>query len=227
MNMVVAYYERFVSYVQNISAKDRALALVWYPRTAAPVIHEGAAHGLSAYQSVAVFAALSANARLTQNWALFRQFCATGIAATMPVALNGALRAVTVDGPASIDAITMPGSKHHKTKCFARAQVASLGHAMGVSATHPTLACCDRWIHRAGTGDMDVISPPPGKKYLDMAQALSLLAVDARLPVWSVQAMVWAAVQTAQGIDWLATDSNLLAYRTPPTVHIPCPIHHR
>jgi hypothetical protein len=216
VNKLQAYYDAFTAWILACSATDRALALVWYARHGSSIASERGS--LSIFQACSVFASLSANVRLDGNWRLYRQFVQTGHAATVPCGIEGALRAVTVDGMESVNAITVVGSKAHKTKAFARSLLAGLGQYAPDNIYDPRWACLDRWMNRAATGDMSLMPPPSHAEYPIMAEALSLVAVDCRLPIWLVQAMIWCAIQTATDVNWIASDPIMAAFRLPPTI---------
>lgn len=210
------YYKALSYWLTILSARDRSLALVWYAVEGRPVIKLGLDHGYSAYQACAVYGAMSANARPTANWNLFVQFMKTGNAGTVPVAVNAALRAIATDGIASIDAISVSG---FKTKAYAKSCLIANGYNVGTDNIFDArLACLDRWMRRAATSEFDKECPPTAAEYPVMAEALSLVAVDCNLPIWLVQAMIWASVQTARGKDWLANDRIMTEYRTPPII---------
>lgn len=210
-----SYYEAFAQWAAQCSAVNRAIALVWYTVHGKHIATERG--NLDPFQASAIFAALSANVRLDGNWRLYRQFVQTGHAATVPCAIEGALRASVTTGWDAVNAITVANSKAHKTKAFARCLLAGQGYHPS-NVYDPQFACLDRWMNRAASGNLSLMPPPSHAEYPIMSEALSLVAVDMKLPIWHVQAMIWAAIQTACGVDWLVTDPILSAYRMRPNV---------
>lgn len=215
---LVQYYEAFTAWMLAASPVDRAMGLVWYSISGRKVVSEASVRGYSEHQACAIFASLSANVRLDGNWRLFRQFIATGHAATVPCAIDGALRAATLQGMDSITAITVSGSKAFKTKCFARCLLAGSGAVSVSEQYNPQYACLDRWMHRAATGDLSLMPPPSALQYPVMAQALAMVALDNSIPVWQAQAIIWCAIQTSVDVNWMATDPIISAYRAAPVV---------
>jgi hypothetical protein len=68
---------RIVRLVQEATKEERAGGLVWYPAFSRAIGAYGEARGLSREQSLALFAALSPQARIQRNWTNFKAACDT------------------------------------------------------------------------------------------------------------------------------------------------------